>query len=98
VVSAIAILGIAMLTHSELKLVGKDGAATLLLGTGVSILVSTYSKDRKLRTLSARIRARLHACLAHPDYSEVRHCFVQVLAEFELAFKAAQNRISQGVL
>jgi hypothetical protein len=94
VLSGVAILAIGVFRHSEIKLTGKDGAASLLLGAGLPILASMYAKDRKLRTLPSRVRARLAFCLAHPDYTAVRECFMRALEQVDSAFGQIQRRVA----
>jgi hypothetical protein len=96
VLSAVAILAIGVFRHSEIKLTGKSGAATLLLGTGISLLGSMYAKDRKMRTLTSRIRAHLGACLAYADYSDVRDCFMTRIEECNSAFTRIRRHIESN--
>jgi len=93
VAGGVAILGAGFFRHSEITLIGKDGAATLLLTTGLSLLGSIWAKDRNMRTLTSRIRARLSACLAHTEYSEVRACFMKTLDECNNVFTTIQRRV-----
>lgn len=96
VLSAVAILAIGVFRHSEIKLIGEHGAATLLLTTGISILASSYRVDRKMRTLTSRIRARLAVCLGHPNYPDVLPCFSSALEELNNAFGTIQRRIESN--
>jgi hypothetical protein len=86
IASAIVIIFIGVFTHSALQLTGREGAATLLLGSGVSLLVTTYVKDRNLRTLSSRVRAELNGCLAREPYVDAHQCFTRTLGDLKNAF------------
>jgi hypothetical protein len=86
VLGALAILGLGFFQHSQIALTGKDGAATLMLATGVSVGYRVYGTDRKFRTLPARIRIRFAACLAREDYAEIRACFTDAVDKLDGAF------------
>ena len=97
VLSAVTILGIGFFTHSEINLIGKDGAASLLLTAGISVLVSSYRTDRQMRTLTSRVRARLAVCLGYPAYEDVLSCFSTGLEELTMAIGNIQRHVkSQG--
>src|ERR1700730_5240590 len=86
VFGALAILGLGFFHHSQIVLTGKDGAATLMLASGVSIGYYVNGTDRKFRTLPGRIRIRLAACLAREDYAEILACFTDTLDKLDGAF------------
>jgi hypothetical protein len=96
ILSGIAILVIGIFRHSEVELIGKGGAATILLGAGIPILTSMYAKDRKLRTLPSRIRLRFAVCRLHVEYSDIRKCFLDALEEYESAFLKIQHTIKNN--
>lgn len=95
VVCAVAIVFIGIWQHSEIKLVGKDGAASLLLATGVSLLGTMYAKDRALRTLTSRVRIRLNACLTQ-EYAAARDCFTRTLDDLGAAFATARSEATEA--
>lgn len=80
-----------VLQGSEIEMAGKDGAATLLLGTGVTLLSGIYIKDRSIRTLPNRIRARLAACRLWAEYEKIYQCFMDAIQALDKSFQTIKQ-------
>jgi hypothetical protein len=93
---AVVTLILGIFRDSHIQLVGKGGGASLLLTTGVSLLTALLAKDRKLRTLSSRIRARLAVCRSYSDYDAARRCFQDAIEDINLTFGQIRNRIQKS--
>ena len=91
IVIAVALFFIGVFQQSHLELAGKGGAGTLLLTSGVGVLASIQSKDRKLRTLTSRIRAQLLACLAR-EYAEAQACMTRTLERMDEEFSSIRKK------
>jgi hypothetical protein len=91
--SGVALLGMGFFQHSQLALLGKGGAATLLFTTGIPLLWTVWAKDRDMRTFTSRIRTQLAACRTHIEYVHVLECFRTKVDACEALFARIQQRV-----